>query len=384
MRSLISGHSWYWVIKLRKGMEMKRLLGAALVAGVAITTFARTLPDLDMFDWYDGKDLTVEGMAFTDTDEDTPYGRLPRSAKELVTEAVWRMSHDAMGINIRFLTEGDGKGYRVIFKWEVPNPDAADAFMGPVGMTGLTVYQQDDKGAWQFVGAPRYIFYGRDRMGEYMMNWSMGKAGMVYLPMRSQVKSFKIGIEKGCKLKPMPRHPVSRRVVHYGTSIVHGGCVSCPGMAFAAREGRLADVEVINQGYSGAGKMELGMCEVIASIDAGLYIIDCDWNMDVPMQKERYEPFVRELRKRRPSTSILLCGGCTQFAKPREQEVFAKSVFDKLKAEDPILWKDLHFLSGVGMLPLDSEPTFDFCHPNDYGSVQMGRVYAEKILEILK
>ena len=76
-------------------------------------------------------------------------------------------------------------------------------------------------------------------------------------------------------------------------------------------------------------------------------------------------------------------GGCTQFAKPCAQEVFAKGIYDKLKAEDPVQWKNLHFLSGVGMLPQDGEPTFDFCHPNDYGSMQMGRVYADKILEIL-
>ena len=361
-----------------------KLILAAVGAACAITAGASPAPNLDDFEWYDGKALTVEGMAFADTAEDAPYGRLPRSAKDAVPEAVWRMSRESMGVNVRFLTEGDGKGHRIMFKWEVTNPDAADAFAGPVGMTGLSVYRREADGTWQFAAAPRYIFYSREHGGEYAMNWPMGKACMVYLPMRTPLKSFKVGVEKGCKLKPMPRHPVARRVVHYGTSIVHGGCVSQPGLAFASREGRLADVEVINQGYSGSGKMEMSMCEVVASIDAALYIVDCDWNMDVPMQKERYEPFVRELRKRRPTTPILLCGGCTQFAKPRAQEVFAKGVYDKLKAEDPALWKDLHFLSGVGMLPQDGEPTFDFCHPNDYGAMQMGRVYADKIREILE
>ena len=360
-----------------------KLILAAVGAACAITAGASPAPNLDDFEWYDGKALTVEGMAFADTAEDAPYGRLPRSAKDAVPEAVWRMSRESMGVNVRFLTEGDGKGHRIMFKWEVTNPDAADAFTGPVGMTGLSVYRREADGTWQFAAAPRYIFYSREHGGEYAMNWPMGKACMVYLPMRTPVKSFKVGVEKGCKLKPMPRHPVARRVVHYGTSIVHGGCVSQPGLAFASREGRLADVEVINQGYSGSGKMEMSMCEVVASIDAALYIVDCDWNMDVPMQKERYEPFVRELRRRRPSTPILLCGGCTQFAKPRAQEVFAKGVYDKLKAEDPALWKDLHFLSGVGMLPQDDSATFDFCHPNDYGAMQMSRVYADKIKEIL-
>ena len=121
------------------------------------------------------------------------------------------------------------------------------------------------------------------------------------------------------------------------------------------------------------------MCEMIASIDAALYVIDCDWNMNVDLQKERYEPFVRELKKRRPNTPILLVGGCTQFNQPRDQEVYARSVYDKLKEEDPAMWANLFFLSGVDQLPKEGEATFDFCHPNDWGSMQMGPVFAAAI-----
>ena len=59
--------------------------------------------------------------------------------------------------------------------------------------------------------------------------------------------------------------------------------------------------------------------------------------------------------------------------------MFAKGVYDRLKAEDPAKWAKLHFISGVDMLPKEGEATFDFCHPNDWGSMQMGRVYAAAI-----
>ena len=36
------------------------------------------------------------------------------------------------------------------------------------------------------------------------------------------------------------------------------------------------------------------------------------------------------------------------------------------------------------MLPNDDECTHDHCHPNDYGFIQMGRVYAEAVKKILK
>ena len=125
------------------------------------------------------------------------------------------------------------------------------------------------------------------------------------------------------------------------------------------------------------------MADVLAEIDAALYIVDCDWNMTPALQKENYEPFVRKLKALRPETPILLCGGCTEKPVPRPQEVFAKGVYDKLKAEDPAKWENLHFLSGVSQLPDDSDCTTDHCHPNDYGFMQMGPVYAQAVKKIL-
>lgn len=353
----------------------KFFIGAfAAAAAAAMTSEAGNAPNMDDYDWYDGTQLTIEGTAFSDGA--TPYCRLPKSAKGKVPGGVWGMSHHATGVNVRFIPHGK----KLMFKWEVDNPNAVDAFMGPTAMTGLDVYRREADGTWKFAANPRYFYYGRDRGGEYGLWWRSGQPCMVYLPLRSCVRSFKVGIEKGGRIEPMKPHAPARRIVHYGTSIVHGGCVSRPGMAFAVQEGRLADVEVINHGYSGSALMEMSMCDVVSSIDAALYVIDCDWNMGVDLQKKNYEPFVRELRKRRPDAPILLCGGCTQFDKPRAQEVFAKSVYDKLKAEG---WKNLHFLSGVDMLPKEGEATFDFCHPNDWGSMQMGRVYADAIRKAL-
>lgn len=361
---------------------MKSILALGCALAAVVAAVAAQAPKLEDYVWYDGTQLTIEGVGFVGGE--TPYCRLPESAKGKVPGGVWGMSHHATGVNVRFVPQGR----KLMFKWIVDNPRAVDAFMGPTAMTGLDVYRQEKDGSWKFAANPRYFFYQKDAQGnehggEYAMGWEPGRPCMVYLPLRSLVKEFKVGVEKGAEIKPLPRHDAKRRIVHYGTSIVHGGCVSRPGMAFAAQEGRLSDVEVINHGYSGAGRMEMSMCETIASIDAALYVIDCDWNMSVDLQKLNYEPFVRELRKRRPATPILLCGGCTQFEKPRTQELFAKGVYDKLKGEDPALWKNLHFISGVDMLPKEGEATFDFCHPNDWGSMQMGRVYAKAITDIL-
>ena len=358
---------------------MKLRLWCSLgVLAVVYMGQARPAPDLSLYDWFEGTHTTIEGTAFSEPGRS--YARLPASAQGQVPGPVWSMSAHATGVNLRFVPDGS----KLCFKWKVTDPDAVDAFMGPTAMTGLDVYRQEKDGTWKFAANPRMYYYNRDTPGVYAMDWEPGRPCMVYLPLRSFVESFQIGVEKGTKITPLPPHGAARRIVHYGTSIVHGGCVSRPGMAFAAQEGRLADVEIVNLGFSGAGRMEMSMCEVLASIDAAVFILDCDWNMDVKMQQERYEPFVRELNRRHPQTPILLCGGCTQFDTPRAQEVFAKSIYDKLKKENPKQWTNLLFLSGVDMLPKEGEATFDFCHPNDWGSMQMGRVYAAAIQKALQ
>ena len=125
------------------------------------------------------------------------------------------------------------------------------------------------------------------------------------------------------------------------------------------------------------------MADVVAGVEASLYIVDCEWNMGVELQKTNYEPFVRRLRALRPGVPILLCGACTENSFPRATEVFSRAIFEKLKGEDPALWADLHFLSGVDALPNDDDCTMDHCHPNDYGFAQMGRVYADAVKGIL-
>ena len=340
-----------------------------------------TLPDTDLF-WIDGTDLPLQGRGFADTP--APYHRLPARAKGVVPDGVWRMGVESTGLSFRFRTDSDV----LHFRWKVADENPYDRYMGPVAMAGLDIYGMTHRG-WRFVACAAYraLEWATNTMhiGTSRIDWTPGRECMVYLPLRSDVQSFSLGIRPGSKVETFPRlHPeIAKPVVHYGTSIVHGGCVSRPGLAFANQEGRALDLEVINLGFSGMGRMEHSMCDLVADIDAALYIVDCDWNMSVEEQKERYEPFVRRLAGRRPGVPILLCGGCTQREEPRPQEVYARSVFDKLKAEGPA-WNHLHFLPSKGMLPTaDGEATFDFCHPNDWGSMHMGRVYADAIRSIL-
>ena len=361
--------------------ERTSRVGFLLLCGLAAISLAasaaRKEPKAvtENYDWRDGATLKLEGRGFQNTS--TPYVRLPEKWKGVVPDAVWNLSQSSTDINVRFVTDSD----EVVVRWEVKKGYRPSPQITLNGSQGVDVYRRGASGSWEhaLVGAPD-VGTG---MGELRVPWTPGDECLVYLPTRVAPSSFSIGVKKGRSLSPAKPHRLAKPIVHYGTSIVYGGRSSRPGMMFTSIMARELDVELVNLGFPGHGRMELAMADVLAEIDAALYIVDCEWNMDVKMQKERYEPFVRKLKELRPNTPILLCGGCTEKPVPRREEVFAKGVFDKLKAEDPAKWANVDYLSGVDQLPNTSECTTDHCHPNDYGFMYMGPVFAKAVRKIL-
>ena len=351
-----------------------------LAIGVAAAAFAAkpVVPVVtENYDWRDGvTNLVLEGRGFLQTA--APYTRLPEKFKEVVTSKVWGLSQTAIGFNARFTTDSD----EIVIRWKVREKIHTTMFFTPIMYCGVDVYARRGGGKWTHMSAAAPDF--NTGVGELRLRWRKGDECLVYLPIRARPESFSIGVKKGASFGPARPHATTKPIVHYGTSIVNGGAASRPGLIFTSIMSRRLDMEVINLGFSGAGKMELPMADLVAEIDAELYIVDCDWNMNRQVQEANYEPFVRRLKELRPDTPVLLCGGCTEKAEPRDGEVFSRGVYDRLKAEDPAKWANWHYLSGVEMLPNDDECTHDHCHPNDYGFIQMGRVYAETVKKILK
>src|SRR5262249_21643225 len=126
-------------------------------------------------------------------------------------------------------------------------------------------------------------------------------------PLYNGISSVELGLPKGAKLEKAPPRPAhrSKPVVFYGTSIVQGGCASRPGMVHTAILGRRLECPVVNLGFSGSGKMEPELANLLAEIDAAVYVLDCLPNMNLEMVGKRVEPFVKILRKARPETPIV-------------------------------------------------------------------------------
>ena len=95
-------------------------------------------------------------------------------------------------------------------------------------------------------------------------------------------------------------------IVHYGSSITQGGCASRPGMAYTNILARWLDRSVYNLGFSGEGTFEESVGQAICEMDVAMVIIDCNPNSDTSIIYQRAIDLVRQVRKCRPNTPILL------------------------------------------------------------------------------
>ena len=82
-------------------------------------------------------------------------------------------------------------------------------------------------------------------------------------------------------------------------------------------------------------------------------------------------------------TPILCAEDCSTFRDRTEKGILVEKIVAKLKAEDPVAWKDLHFIPNTEQMARDCEETVDGCHPNDCGMRQMGIGFGNRYKQIL-
>ena len=327
--------------------------------------------------WIDGRYLPLEGRAFDDVEH--YYDRLPSNVTTKVNGGVRSMKHHTSGMLFRFKTDSK----KLHFKWVPYNANLAMDHMPSTGVSGIDIYRFDaEKGMWRYAKTGR-IWNAQG--GAVSMDWRPGEACLVNLPLYNGVRSFTLGVDPTASVEALgPRKSgVDKPVVFYGTSITHGGCCSRPGLGFVNWVGRDLDVPVVGLGFSGSGAMEFEMSEHLARIDASCYVLDCLWNMGGAGRKVEvnYEPFIRNLRAKRPNVPIVMAEQCDVFCGgPCEKDKIIRALYDKLVAEG---WKNLVYLPKEGMYTGDCEGTVDGCHPNDLGMQSMSRAFGAAVRKAL-
>ena len=119
------------------------------------------------------------------------------------------------------------------------------------------------------------------------------------------------------------------------------------------------------------------------------YLIDSLANMaskkqkrgNYPFVEDRYEPFIRNLRAKRPDVPIVMAGQCDVYGGgANAKDRYVKALYEKLVAEG---WKNLVYLPKEEMFLGDMNGTVDGVHPNDWGMVAIAKAYGNAVQKAL-
>ena len=199
------------------------------------------------------------------------------------------------------------------------------------------------------------------------------------MPLYQGVEEIEVGVNSGAQVLPPADYAMPGRVVVYGTSITQGGCAARPGMAYTNILSRRLNVEFINLGFSGSGKGEPEVANVIAQIrDPILYLLDYEANAGLDGIKATLARLIEILRTSHPATPIVVISrvlpSVDRFQESaretRRQAVeFQKGVVDaRRKAGD----RHISFVNGGHLMGEDFEEcTVDGAHPTDLGFYRM-------------
>jgi len=338
--------------------------------------------------WIDIRDFGVEGRAYDDTK--SFYDRFPARAEGVVRDPVWNLSLHSAGMSVRFVTNATTLSAR----WTLRFESLQMSHMPSSGVSGLDLYIRDrELNQWRWIGAGIPEKYPDNEVAILTPERAPAEEDefMLYLPLYNGVESVKIGFPADAAVKPAPAYEGAKAkpILFYGTSILHGGCASRPGLAYPSIIGRKLDWPIYNFGFSGNGQIEPETADLLAELDPAAYLIDPLPNNEANGVRERMPTFVRKLHAAHPQTPIVLVENITyQAAKyiPARRERYTQSnqalreVFSELVTSGVT---NLRLLSGERLLGEDCEGTVDGTHPNDLGFMRMAEAIEPILREVL-
>ena len=340
----------------------------------------------DGMDWYtvDDEGFSLEGLYWRKPGG--PFRRIPSNVE--APRGVEALAGNTAGVMLRFCSDATEIRINALFE----NRGYMD-HMTTVGMMGFDLY----------VGSGTNKCYARTsrfdpKSNEYTVTiWGPDvtkemREFTLHFPLYAQPDMVKIGLSCGAKVAPAAPWKDPRPVVSYGTSIQQGGCATRPGMCHTNILSRKLNRPFINLGFSGSGRGEPVMAEVIAEIEnPALLILDYDANAGVEGLRNTLSNFIDILRAKHAGVPILLVSRlpyASEFYNPevsapirRELTQIHQNELAKRRAAGD---NNIYFLDGSTLYGDDpSECTVDGVHATDYGFAQVARNMAPVIEKII-
>lgn len=356
---------------------------------ITVPSLAQTKQEIIWFNPVAEKAAVLHGQIWRAGDLSSFYDRLPARAEALVRKEVWDLSRNAAGLKLVFNTDAE----EIIVRYKVSKSNYAMNHFPATGVSGVDLFAENTDGSWAWANAAfnfkDTITYTYSSLRLDKGKYKNGRNFHLYLPLYNSVKWLEIGIPAGNTFKFIPVSN-EKPIVVYGTSIAQGGCASRPGMAWTNILNRNLNTPVINLGFSGNGRLEKEVVDLILEKDAKIFILDCLPNLGGEVEnvvpKTIYA--VNAIRAKYPNTPIILVDQ-SHYIDGRLQSARSKgilninsvsfNVYKELQAKGV---KKLYYLKREE-IGLDMNDSVDGTHPTDIGMIKYAKAY-EKLIKTIK
>jgi hypothetical protein len=347
-----------------------------LLSAISLSAGSQELKDMKYF----GRDyFLLEGTEIADSLKENPYDRLPLSYKETVRKPLWDLSKNSAGLSIRFRSSSGC----ISVKWTLLN-NLRMNHMAETGIKGIDLYFNNN-GKWQYLNTARPVDFENEFMLIRNMPAAMREYKM-YLPLYDGIESIEVGVDSNSVIEK-PAASNGRSIIFYGTSITQGGCASRPGMAHTNIISRKLNIDCINFGFSGNGRMEQPISELISGFDPLFYVIECLPNMTREQVMERTIPLVKTIREKHPETPILLVENfiyesmsldSAENYRMSEKNAALKKEFDKMTEAG---FSNIFYIESEHATGDDHEGTVDGVHFTDLGFLRYAEFLTDKFIQ---
>ena len=331
----------------------------------------------------------VEGVCVLDTTN--IFHRLPIEMKNKVRSPVWNLSENTAGEFIHFKTTAT----QINVRYTLASDNFSMPHMPSTGESGLDLFAIDVNGNWNW--SPGSYHFG-DTCSYTFKNLFLAKNSTsvsefyLYLPLYNSVTWLSIGVDEKDSFAFASKRN-EQPIVAYGTSILQGGVTSRPGLAWTNILQRNIDRTVINLGFSGNGRFEKPIFDLMSAVNAKLYILDCMPNLTRGISEEEIKNRViygvNKLREKDKEVPILFAEHAVGYAsfymdttrlnEYHNSSLVIERIFNELKSSG---LKDIYLLTDKE-IGFDINATTEGVHPNDLGMMKYAIAYEQKIREIL-
>ena len=278
----------------------KKIILIGLLTHLLFYVHAQNLKEFNWIDLQQDKRVKLQGQLWGEQVKNR-FDRLPASHENIVRKEVWELSQNPAGVYLDFHTIADS----IVLKYKYKGNEALRN-MSAIGVSGIDIYAKLHNNKWVWVKG-KYTSFKKDSMTVVFDGLKPQQVIIyrLYLSLYNIISDLQIGFNKGkLQQKPNPLKPV----IVYGTSIAQGASASRSGMAWTSILGRSIEQPVVNLGFSGNGRLEKELVDLIATKEASVYIMDCLPNLVAFTNDEAYKRLqyaLKTLRSKYPKTPIV-------------------------------------------------------------------------------